>query len=49
MNNNVVAHNFKNYNKTSSAKRKRRIKMLAILGSFLILSSLLGSLICYFL
>lgn len=45
--NNVINHEFKNYKKSTAAKRKRRTRFLAILGCILILSGLVGSLVCY--
>ncbi len=47
MNDNVLTHNFKNYKKTSVAKRKKRARTMAIIGALLMLSSLIGSIVCY--
>lgn len=46
-NNNVIKKEFKNYKKTHGYRRKRIIKILAIVGSFLMISGLIGSIICY--
>lgn len=43
----VIKKNFKNYKKTPQARKKRLIRILAIIGSFLMLSSLIGSLLIY--
>ncbi len=45
--NNIIKYDFKNYKKSETAKRKKRARLLAILGCILILSSLVGSLIYY--
>ncbi len=43
----VVEKKFKNYKKTPQARKKRLIRILAIIGSVLMLSSLIGSLLYY--
>lgn len=43
----VVIKDFKNYKKTPQARRKRLIRILAVLGSLLMLSGLVGSLLSY--
>lgn len=43
----VIVKDFKNYKKTPQARRKRLIRILAIAGSLLMLSGLIGSLISY--
>lgn len=45
----VINHEFKNYKKTEAAKRKRRTRILAILGCILMLSGVVGSLVSYLL
>lgn len=47
MQKNVINHEFKNYRKSSSARRKRRIRIIAILGAFLMISGIIGSIIYY--
>lgn len=47
MQNNVINHNFKNYKKSSLARRKRRIRIIAVLGAFLMISGIIGSIIYY--
>lgn len=45
--NNVIKNEFKNYKKTRAYRRKRVIRILAIVGSFLMVSGLIASIICY--
>ena len=47
MNNNVIKHDFKNYKKSYSARRKARVRILAVIGSILMLSGIIGSIMCY--
>ncbi len=43
----IIRKSFKNYKKTPQARRKRLIRILAIIGSLLMISGLIGSLIYY--
>ncbi|MBQ3093032.1 MAG: hypothetical protein IJC57_02105 [Clostridia bacterium] len=45
--NKIINHEFKSYKKSALAKRKRKIRILAIVGVLLILSSLIISIIYY--
>ena len=46
---NVINGEFKNYKKNSVARKKRIIRIMAIIGSILMLTSLIGSIIIYLL
>lgn len=46
-NQNVIKNEFKNYKKTAGYRKKRMIRILAVIGSILMLSGLVGSIICY--
>ena len=43
----IIKKSFKNYKKTPQARKKRPIQILAIMGSLLMLSSVVGSLMYY--
>ena len=46
-NENVVNHEFKNYKKSSFARRRRRVRFVAILGAILMLIGIIGSIVYY--
>ena len=45
--NNVVKHKFSNHKNSALNKRKKRARFLAIVGALLMISGLIGSIICY--
>lgn len=47
MSNNVIKHDFKNYKKTSTARRKRRLRFMALIGTVLMISGIIGSIVFY--
>lgn len=46
---NVINGEFKNYKKNLVARKKRIIRIMAVIGSILMLTSLIGSIIIYLL
>ena len=47
MSNNVIKHDFKNYKKSSTARRKRRLRFMALIGTILMISGIIGSIVFY--
>ena len=44
---NVVNHDFKNYKKSSFARRRRRVRVVAILCAILMIIGIIGSIFYY--
>ena len=47
MSNNVIKHDFKNYKKSSTARSKRRLRFMALVGTVLMISGIIGSIVFY--